>query len=258
MGANIQFGADIGWSAFKSIFGDFGTNTLGWILIFGGPICIALLRARRVPWGERWAAVRSQYRSEIKDVLAFWVFLSIVVFLYEAAWNIPHRINQNAANVSPLAMRVWPVPDPPLFEMKSRVPTPQVQSLCVENARPYQCKTPAEFGQILLDESAKVEDLVAEAIREINANGLTSEESHLRYLTVQLDACCAKEMSDMREEAYSRLGVSTRTPEEEFAWKRTLDRYGRLPHVFPDAFRDYMQQYFAIWGKELKKHPKQP
>jgi hypothetical protein len=120
---------EILWTSFKAIFGDFGTNPLGWILIFSGPVAIAFIKSRRASKGERLALVRSQWKTEIRDILLFWACMSLLVFLYEAVWNIPRKIWESAESVGSPAFRVWSLPAIPVVSNQPKGTEDSSQSL---------------------------------------------------------------------------------------------------------------------------------
>jgi hypothetical protein len=105
--------AEMAIKAFFRIFGDLGTNPVGWIVIFGAPSGVAMLRANRAEKGSRLASIASQWRSEIRDVFIVYLGISIAVFIYEIGWNIPRNIYQEAS-LSKMDSRVWPIPLPPI------------------------------------------------------------------------------------------------------------------------------------------------
>ena len=73
---------------------------------------VAALRAYRAPEGKRWAAIRSQWMSAIRDVLIVVFSIGVVVFGYELMWNQPNqsRLRQGEESRSNPSALFDPIP----------------------------------------------------------------------------------------------------------------------------------------------------
>jgi hypothetical protein len=73
---------------------------------------VAALRAYRAPEGKRWAAIRSQWMSAIRDVLIVVFSIGVVVFGYELMWNQPNqsRLRQGEESRSNPSALFEPIP----------------------------------------------------------------------------------------------------------------------------------------------------
>ncbi len=127
METNLRFVLHIAAIATQAAWSDMGTSGLGWALLFLIPIGVAFMRAYRAPEHQRWAAVVSHWKSELRDVFIVTFFVGIAIFAYEALWNQPHKIWTQAALVTPPQPHIPSSVDPCLIEPQScivQVPPP--------------------------------------------------------------------------------------------------------------------------------------
>ena len=61
---------------------------------------VAALHAYRAPEGKRWAAIRNQGMSEIRDVFIVVFLVGVAVFGYELMWKQQHRLRQAEESLS--------------------------------------------------------------------------------------------------------------------------------------------------------------
>ena len=66
-----------------------GTKRLLVLLMIEVFCAVTALRAYRAPAGKRWAAIRSQWVFEIRDVFIVIFSVGVAVFAYQLMWNQP-------------------------------------------------------------------------------------------------------------------------------------------------------------------------
>src|SRR5271156_238685 len=67
-----------------------GSKRLFVLLVIEAFCAAAALRAYRAPEGKRWAAIRSQWMFESRDVFIVIFSVGVAVFGYELTWNRPN------------------------------------------------------------------------------------------------------------------------------------------------------------------------
>jgi hypothetical protein len=136
------FVRDFAAASARSTWADLGTNGLGWIVGFGNPALVTILKATHAPKGQKIANVLSQWKTELRHVAVVYVAIGAMVFSVEMIWRQPQRIRTDAAAIagpSPHEMLLsppeLPVPAPP------RLPKPQLPTFsraarnCLATAR---------------------------------------------------------------------------------------------------------------------------
>lgn len=100
--------------AAEAAWSDMGTNGLGWLLLFVIPCGVAVRRAWRAPKGQRLDAIRSHWKSELRDVFLITFMAGAAIFAWELVWNQPRQIWTQAKSVRvPVVSSTIPSPTDP-------------------------------------------------------------------------------------------------------------------------------------------------
>ncbi|MGB8535958.1 MAG: hypothetical protein WCD57_06060 [Acidobacteriaceae bacterium] len=90
MKADIHFWWHLGPTAARAALIHLGSKRFGLLLI--EVFCVvAAWRAYRAPENKRWAAIRTQWLSELRDVFIVIFSVGVAVFGYELMWNQPNQ-----------------------------------------------------------------------------------------------------------------------------------------------------------------------
>lgn len=111
MKADIHFWWHLGVTAARATLIYLGSKRFGLLLI--EVFCaVAALRAYRAPQNKRFAAIRSQWLSEIRDVFIVIFLVCVAVFGYEFMWNQPNqsRLRQVEGSLANLSALFGPSP----------------------------------------------------------------------------------------------------------------------------------------------------
>ena len=144
----------------------------------------------------------------------------------------------------------------------------KIQPPCVEDKEhPYKCKTNAELGQWIMDESSKVSDMANKTISTIYAirkQPKTDPEDEGRFasdirtqeawFSGDFERCCLDNIKNMRIAALDRLGPSGEDQQEQTSWQLLIAMY---PRQNVDVFRarDYVP-YLSRMGMQLRSKPR--
>jgi hypothetical protein len=91
MKADIHFWWHLVSTAARATLIYLGSKRLLGLLLIEVFCAVAALRAYRAPANRRWAAIRSQWMSEIRDVFIVIFSVGVAVFGYELMWKQPNE-----------------------------------------------------------------------------------------------------------------------------------------------------------------------
>ena len=97
----MLFLREVIWNALASSFPDLGTNAFGWIVGLVAPFAVLILKAKHAPKGSRIQLIKAEWRSELRDIVLFYFFVWMAVFIWEMGWDIPHIIRTEANAIRP-------------------------------------------------------------------------------------------------------------------------------------------------------------
>jgi hypothetical protein len=129
MKADFHFWWHLVSTAARATLIDVGSKRLGLLLI--EVFCaVAALHAYRAAESKRWAAIRSQWMSEVRDVFIVIFSVGVAVFGYELVWNQPNQgrlrqVEDSLSNPSALFDRmptIFPVGATNVFPNNGRRP----------------------------------------------------------------------------------------------------------------------------------------
>jgi hypothetical protein len=91
MKADIHFWWHLVSTAARATLINLGSKRLLGLLLIEVFCAVVALRAYRAPEGKRWAAIRNQWTSEIRDVFIVIFLVGVAFFGYELMWNQPKQ-----------------------------------------------------------------------------------------------------------------------------------------------------------------------
>jgi hypothetical protein len=101
MRADIHFWWHLVSAASRATLIDLGSKRPFWLFSIEVSCAVAALRAYRAPESKRWAAIRDQWISEIRDVFIVIFSIGVAVFGYELVWNQPNQARLRQIENSP-------------------------------------------------------------------------------------------------------------------------------------------------------------
>jgi hypothetical protein len=144
----FPFVAQIAERAFFAAWSDMGTNGLGWFVAIGSPILIAVKNACAAPKGGRFEFIRKRWKTEIRDTLFFAVGALLIIAIWEATWNIPHKIIHEADSIV-VPFRVWPLPFPDVTDARTK--SPERHQSHIPPPTPSPTDSPAQVSAELIN-----------------------------------------------------------------------------------------------------------
>jgi hypothetical protein len=136
------------WRGILAAWADLGTNGLGWFVGLGTPVLAVFWRASQGPSGKRGEFVRQKWKEELKHAFVLAIAVFFLIATWEACWNIPYGIWQQAQNAPAPTPRTWPVPLPPrggVGELQ-RSALPSIDSTRLRTATSNLAKELVEFA----------------------------------------------------------------------------------------------------------------
>jgi hypothetical protein len=118
MRVDVHFWWQVVSSAASATLIDLGSKRPFWLFLITVFSAVVAFRAYRAPENKRWAVIRNQWKSEIRDVFIVIFSVGAVVFGYEFLWNQPNQIRlqqveHSLSNPSTLFNRI-PTVFPPI------------------------------------------------------------------------------------------------------------------------------------------------